>query len=73
MAPKLSTDIQKKLLCFNSDLPRESMEVWVTMEEMRERLIHIGMNCVQRDRGISFCRPSLLNHECGPTNKPGSP
>ena len=51
MAPKLSTDIQKKLLCFSSDLLRENMEVWVTMEEMRERLIHIGMDRVQRDRG----------------------
>ena len=46
MAPKLSTDIQKKLLCFNSDLPRNNMEVWVTMEEMRDRLIHIGVDRV---------------------------
>ena len=93
MAPKLSADIQKKLLCFNSALPRENMEVWVTMEEMRDRLIHIGVDCVlttemvenaikrvgrglisrRRDWGISFYRPSLLDHECGPTNKPGSP
>ena len=46
IAPKLSTGIQKKLLCFNSDLPHENMEVWVTMEEMRDRLIHIGVDCV---------------------------
>ena len=49
MAPKLSADIQKKLLCFNSALPRKNMEVWVTMEEMRDRLIDIGVvACFQR-------------------------
>ena len=44
MAPKLSADVQKKLLCFNSALPRKNMELWVTIEEMRERLIHIGVD-----------------------------
>ena len=43
MAPKLSADVQKKLLCFNSAIPYKNMVLWVTIEEMRERLVHIGV------------------------------
>ena len=85
MAPKLSADVQKKLLCFNAALPHKNMELWVTIEEMRERLIHIGVDRMlsigmlesainrvgkglitrRRDRGTSYYRPSLLDHEAG--------
>ena len=48
--PSLHKKVLKSLLCFNSLLPTENMKVWITISEMRERLVVCGVHiCLTTD------------------------
>lgn len=44
ITPKIQKDVCKKLLCLSSFLPTENRKIWVTIDELRERLIVGGVD-----------------------------
>ena len=40
----LSSEIRKLLLGLNTIIPRENVNVWITVEEMRDRLVFCGVD-----------------------------
>ena len=41
---KLEKDVMKNILILNNQTPRENNMYWITIEEMRDRLIHCGVD-----------------------------
>ncbi|KAL3801493.1 hypothetical protein HJC23_000931 [Cyclotella cryptica] len=41
---KLEKDVMKNILILNNQTPRENNMYWITIEEMRDRLVHCGVD-----------------------------
>ena len=41
---KLEKDVMKNILILNNQTPRENNIYWITIEEMRDRLVHCGVD-----------------------------
>ena len=46
--PKLDKSVLKSILILNHHIPAENMKYWVTVDEIRDRLVHCGV-----DRALS--------------------
>ena len=42
--PQMERGLLKALLSLNGNLPPENVKIWITVKEMRDRLVHCGVH-----------------------------